>query len=59
MSTEELKEFKITHTEKGILITNLNVEIKPENKYSWLSEYGWGGKITNILKNEAENDSGN
>ncbi len=53
--TEELKEFYITHTDKGFLITNLTAEEKKNALYKWLAEHDGEGKITQVLKNEAVN----
>ena len=53
---EEIKEFEVAHTEKGILITNLNTEIKAAPDYNWVAVYGWGGVVTQALKNEAINE---
>jgi hypothetical protein len=52
---ESIEDFKISRTEKGILITNMKSEIKSETKPKWVIEYGCGGKILKVLKNEAAN----
>jgi hypothetical protein len=51
----EIKEYEITQIEEGLLVTNLTAEARTKAAYKWVVVYGWGGVVTQVLKNEAAN----